>query len=84
MPRKDSLRLDEVFTGRFALVCTVGKYAAVLAVAQDGDSDEDVLRAAEGWRKELLRPIRHRRVVDKTADVDRVKGNSCPPSQASG
>lgn len=84
MPRKDSLRIDEIFTGRFALVGTVGKYTAVLSVAQDGDSDEDVLAAAEGWRKELLRPIRHRRLVDKKADADRVKGNSCPPSQASG
>ena len=84
MPRKDSLQIDEVFTGRFALVGTVGKKTAVLSVAEDGDSDEDVLAAAERWRNELLRPIRHRRVVDKNADVDRVKGNSCPPSQASG
>lgn len=83
MPRKDSLQIDEVFTGRFALVGTVGKKTAVLSVAEDGDSDEDVLAAAVRWRAELLRPIRHRR-VDKNADVDRVKGNSCPPSQASG
>lgn len=77
------MRAGEVFTGRFAYVGPIGKHTAVVSVAQDGDSDEDVLAAAERWRVELLRPIRHRR-VDKNADVDRVKGNSCPPSQASG
>ena len=82
MAKRVSIRVGQVFSGRAALVGWLGK-AAVLSVGEGQDSDADILTAADGWRKELARPIRHRR-VDKAAILVNDKANPSPPSQASG
>lgn len=70
----------------YTLITTKGKDLAYLAVATESDGlidgPEEVLAAAEVWRREMAEPVRTR--FDKAELSDNSTPNSCPPFTASG
>lgn len=71
----------------YTLITTKGTELAYLSVATESDGlidgFDEVIAAAEVWRREMAPPVRAR--LDRNVFPDNSTANSCPPlNQASG